>query len=452
MQIHFSLKNKIPSEIYQKLLEVANIFNYNHYECYFVGGFIRDILLEKNKNFEDIDIATNAKPDEVMKLFKKVIPTGIKHGTVTILYKGLKFECTTYRTEKKYSDYRHPDEIEFAKSIYEDLTRRDFTINAFAYDIIQEILIDEFNGLEDLKNKLIRCIGNPKERFLEDGLRPIRACRFMATLEFQLEINTKNAILDPDVRNAIQSISIERFTEELKKGLKAKKTSLMLVSLYELKLIELFIKEKVFSKISQGFFSYLDCLENEYLKLSYWFWYQDFNINNAAKQLKFSNKLTKICNIYIEFINLYTSLHPFVFLNQNDMNLLINKNFIVLQYDKIKLLKKYKKYLGKLKKEIPNESKELLNYLKIFIIQSSYNIKNLQLEFYFLLNQFFEWLKYVLEKEPIIINDLSINGEDLKQLGYSGKEIGLKLNELLEFVLENPSLNTKEQLKKFLKP
>ncbi|MEO0128244.1 MAG: tRNA lysidine(34) synthetase TilS [candidate division WOR-3 bacterium] len=278
MKIPYSIKDKVSYELFNILQEISYRFEKNGYECYFVGGFIRDLLLERKKNFEDIDISTNARPEEVMKLFPKVIPTGIKHGTVTILYKGLTIECTTYRKESQYSDHRRPDKIEYSKTIYEDLSRRDFTINALAYNIKKQELIDEFNGIEDLKNRLIRSIGNPKDRFLEDGLRPIRACRFMATLEFEIEQNTKNAILDKDVRVAIQSISIERFTEELKKGFKAKKTSLMLKSLYELKILHLFLENDLYEKIPEDFYYYLDCLLNENLKMSYWFWYQKFDL------------------------------------------------------------------------------------------------------------------------------------------------------------------------------
>ncbi len=291
MKIKFSLKNKIPDELYNKLLQIAKIFIKNNYECYFVGGFIRDILLNRLQSYEDIDIATNAKPEEVVKFFKKVIPTGIQHGTVTILYKDLKIECTTYRKESKYSNHRRPDSVTYTETIYEDLSRRDFTINAFAYDIFNEILIDEYNGLNDLKNKLIKCIGNPKDRFLEDGLRPIRACRFLATLDFELEENTKISILDPEVQNSIKSIAVERFTEELKKGFKAYKTSKMLKNLYDLNIIFYFIGTNSTNIKHSDFFNYLDNLKEENIKLSYWFFFENLNFNVISKRIDFFKKL-----------------------------------------------------------------------------------------------------------------------------------------------------------------
>lgn len=453
MLIKLSIKEKIPRKLYNILLETSKIFYDHGFECYYVGGFIRDILLGKNKNFDDIDIATNAKPEEVSQLFKKTIPTGIKHGTVTILYKGFKFECTTYRIEIQYKNHRHPDKINYAKNIYEDLSRRDFTINAFAYDIIHELLIDEYNGWEDLKNKIIRCIGNPKERFLEDGLRPIRACRFMATLEFQMDENTKKAIIDSDVRKSIQSISIERFTEELKKGFSANRTSLMLKSLYELKLIEIFInKENINYNISEHFFNYLDNLKNDKIKLSYWFWYQNFEVKKISKQLKFSNQLTKICELYIEFIKIYLNFHPFLFMKENDFHLLIHQDYKKINKVSLKYIKIYKKYLGKLKKEIPNESIQLLENLYYFIIQNSYGFYTKNLNYHNFLILFYKWLINVLIKEPLIVTDLCIDGNELKKLGFKGKEIGSKLHELLDYVLENPEYNHRQYLVHLLKP
>ncbi len=452
MKIPYSIQDKVSYELFNILQEISYRFEKNGYECYFVGGFIRDLLLERKKNFEDIDISTNARPEEVMKLFPKVIPTGIKHGTVTILYKGLTIECTTYRKESQYSDHRRPDKIEYSKTIYEDLSRRDFTINALAYNIKKQELIDEYNGIEDLKNRLIRSIGNPKDRFLEDGLRPIRACRFMATLEFEIEQNTKNAILDKDVRVAIQSISIERFTEELKKGFKAKKTSLMLKSLYELKILHLFLENDLYEKIPEDFYYYLDCLLNENLKMSYWFWYQKFDLKKISKKLKFSNKLMKIIEIYILYINIYLEYHPFNQFDDKDLQNLKNKNLDVLKKYQKELLIIYKKFLRKLKKELFAEKEEIFKNLSLFIKQNYYNLKEKKIDELELLNLFYDWLRYVINNEPLITTDLAINGDDIKTLGFTGKEIGLKLNEILEYVLEYPEHNSKKILLEKLKP
>ena len=177
-------KIKIPYEL-QKMNE---IFSQNGFEAYLVGGAVRDVLLKKKAS--DWDIATDAKPEQVVKIFRKVIPTGIEHGTVTVHFLKHEIEVTTFRTESDYSDGRHPDKVEYAGTIEEDLSRRDFTINAIAADLKDGRIIDVYGGRKDLKKKVIRTVGNPSERFMEDGLRPIRAIRFASKLKFSIENNT----------------------------------------------------------------------------------------------------------------------------------------------------------------------------------------------------------------------------------------------------------------------
>ena len=137
----------------QKLTDFARIFNDNNFKCYLVGGAVRDMIMGIKAH--DYDIATDAKPEDVMRIFRKVIPTGIAHGTVTIHIFGMELETTTFRTESDYSDGRHPDKIHFAATIEEDLSRRDFTMNAIAYDILNKKIVDPFEGQKDIKNKTI---------------------------------------------------------------------------------------------------------------------------------------------------------------------------------------------------------------------------------------------------------------------------------------------------------
>ena len=158
--------------------EFASVFFRAGYEVYLVGGAVRN--LKRGLPPDDYDFTTNATPQQVVTLFRKVIPTGIEHGTVTVLFKGSSFEVTTYRMDGKYSNFRHPDSITYCTDIYEDLKRRDFTINAMAIDVRDNSLIDVHGGMEDLKKGIVRAIGNPNERFAEDGLRILRACRFSA--------------------------------------------------------------------------------------------------------------------------------------------------------------------------------------------------------------------------------------------------------------------------------
>lgn len=182
------------------------------YEAYFVGGCVRDFLL--NRPIGDIDITTSATPEVIMKIFPRVIPVGIDHGTVIVRYQHESYEVTTFRLDGKYSDYRHPDSVTFISNIEEDLKRRDFTINAMAMDIDGNI-IDLFGGQEDLSNQQIRTVGCGYDRFLEDPLRILRAIRFSSQLGFSIENNTLDAI--QRVKDKMTNIAVERIAKELEK-------------------------------------------------------------------------------------------------------------------------------------------------------------------------------------------------------------------------------------------
>lgn len=199
-------------EIFVKAMPVLQTLEDAGFEAYFVGGSVRDVLL--HRHVHDVDITTSAYPEEVKELFDKSIDTGIKHGTVTVLYGGESYEITTFRTESGYQDFRRPDHVTFVQNLDEDLKRRDFTINALAMDMHGNI-VDLFNGIEDLKNHIIRAVGNPEKRFHEDALRMMRAVRFMSQLEFKLEEKTEQAIKDN--HELLKKISVERIREEFVK-------------------------------------------------------------------------------------------------------------------------------------------------------------------------------------------------------------------------------------------
>ncbi|MEG2868537.1 MAG: CCA tRNA nucleotidyltransferase, partial [Terrisporobacter sp.] len=186
---------------------------YNHgYEAYIVGGCVRDSIIGTQPH--DYDITSSATPEKIMEIFAdhKCIETGIEHGTVSILINEEIFEITTYRVEGEYKDHRRPEKVEYTRSLEEDLKRRDFTINSMAYNE-KNGLVDIFGGISDINNKIIKTVGNPDERFEEDGLRMIRAIRFSSKLDFKIEKNTINAIY----KNApiIKNISLERISDEL---------------------------------------------------------------------------------------------------------------------------------------------------------------------------------------------------------------------------------------------
>ena len=199
-------------ELPKKVLFIINNLQLHGYEAFAVGGCVRDSILARRP--QDWDITTSAKPEEIKKLFRRTIDTGIEHGTVTVLFGKDSFEVTTYRIDGAYEDSRHPKEVQFTNRLEEDLRRRDFTINAMAYHP-KEGLVDLFHGMDDMRNKIIRCVGDPLERFHEDALRIMRAVRFSAQLGFEIEAETKAGIsrLTPNLRN----VSAERIQAELVK-------------------------------------------------------------------------------------------------------------------------------------------------------------------------------------------------------------------------------------------
>lgn len=191
---------------------IINTLQRAGYEAYAVGGCVRDTIL--NREPDDWDITTSAKPMEIKRLFPVTIDTGIQHGTVTVLKNHVGYEVTTYRIDGEYADNRHPKEVIFTANLKEDLLRRDFTINAMAYNH-EEGIIDEYGGLDDIRDGIIRCVGNPYDRFSEDALRIMRAVRFSAQLGYRIEEETSKAIikLSPN----LASISAERINTELTK-------------------------------------------------------------------------------------------------------------------------------------------------------------------------------------------------------------------------------------------
>ena len=202
------------------------------HQAYFVGGAVRDLILKRSVH--DIDIATSALPEEVSRIFKKVVPTGLKHGTVTVVVDDIPFEITTYRKEGKYTDFRHPDQVFFVNNLEEDLARRDFTMNAMAMDENDHIL-DPFCGQADISQTLIRTVGNANDRFLEDPLRMLRAVRFAAQLNFTIEKQTWDAMKEH--ASFVQNIAIERIKQELDKILAAAAPDLGIQLLYKSQLI-----------------------------------------------------------------------------------------------------------------------------------------------------------------------------------------------------------------------
>ena len=204
MDVRIQMPNKVRT--------IIRTLQEHGYEAYAVGGCVRDSLL--NQAPEDWDITTSATPEEMKSLFFKTIDTGIKHGTITVLLGKETFEVTTYRIDGKYEDGRHPREVKYTRSLKEDLLRRDFTINAMAYNE-KDGLVDIFGGMDDLKAKKLRCVGDAKKRLSEDALRILRGIRFSAQLGFSIETATRNAMRE--LSSLLKRISAERIQAEFLK-------------------------------------------------------------------------------------------------------------------------------------------------------------------------------------------------------------------------------------------
>lgn len=324
---------------FKDAIDILKIFNQNGYEAYFVGGCVRDYLL--GEEFSDIDITTNALPEEVKKIFRKSIDTGIQHGTVTILVKGEGYEVTTFRTEDEYTNHRSPEKIEFVSDLKEDLDRRDFTINAMALDS-NGVLFDYHNGEKDLSSGAIRTVNNPNERFYEDALRMLRAFRFSSKLGFEIEYDTLEAIK----KNAelIKFVSIERIVNEFKKLLSGKGNLRSLELLLDSKLNTYipFLEE---IEIIQDFSKYSFCQSLYILS----------KINNISfdvlKILKLSNKEIKLIkeydkinedfinNVSLELILYKYNFEDVVFVAEyfsyNNRNTIENCKLIINSFDEV---------------------------------------------------------------------------------------------------------------------
>jgi len=240
-------ENLLKVNIPKPVLAVVSRLQEQGFQAFLVGGCVRDLL--RGEEPKDYDVATDAVPDDVQRLFPKVIPTGKQHGTVTVLMQGTPVEVTTFRTEGTYLDGRRPSSVEFHSSIEDDLSRRDFTINAMAYQPIEQELRDPFAGQRDLAAGVVRCVGDPDSRFREDGLRPLRAVRFAAVLGYSIDPPTAAAI--PRSLPTFRKIAVERVREEFSRLLISPRPALGLDLLRSTGLLDVFLPE-VLEGVGQG--------------------------------------------------------------------------------------------------------------------------------------------------------------------------------------------------------
>ncbi|MFW9906060.1 MAG: CCA tRNA nucleotidyltransferase [Candidatus Thorarchaeota archaeon] len=442
------VKDNIPIEI----INICRFLTNHGFQAYIVGGSIRDIILGTFTP-QDWDIATDAKPSEVMDLFTesfRVLPTGIKHGTVTILYNEKTIEVTTFRIEGDYVDGRRPSNVHFVKSIIDDLSRRDLTINAIAYDPINNILSDPFNGIKDIKSQIIRMVGEPHERLQEDGLRLIRIFRFVSQLGFNVETKTSQAV--PLHFEVFKKVAKERVHSEFQKLLRGEFFQKALVLLEDSGLLYQIIPElcsKEFQQeilglnqtrieLTMNIISKLPNDSSARLRFAALIHqlpiiekmtkkpfppFQERSILESMKRIKCSNKqIADVSHI------LSIHLHPLPYTltkSSEEKNYLVRK----FQYDiRPEYLYDYLMFYDAKEKAL-QKKKRLTADLKADIIERAKH------------------------NPPIELNMLSLNGEDViqylqleKKIASQRELIGLCLQILRERVEVNPLINHKHTL------
>ena len=462
------INNMIPKEA--KYI-IYNFIKYGNYETYLVGGCVRDIILGRTPH--DWDICTSATPEEMLyfintlnkieyqkeidakkhgveykPVFIKSIPTGLQHGTITIVVNGHPFEVTTFRNDGKYSDNRRPDEVTFTKNLIEDLRRRDFTINAIAYSIFQGF-IDPFRGIQDIKKKIIRCVGTPEERFGEDALRILRAVRFACQLNFDIHPSIGWCIGHTDIKNNLHNISVERINSEFCKMIVcdnfydrlAKHYSLFTLFIPELNNMIGFQQNNPYHKYDVFLHTYhalKECDSNDLIiKLAVLFHdigkphcYQDDEdgTRHFRGHGKVSSEMANEIMRRLKFDN-DTREKVVELVHYHDATFEVGKKYVrrwlnILGEEQFRRLLEVRK--ADIKAQSGLKEEERLTKVKTIII---------------LLDEVLE------ENECFSLKDLAINGKDLMQLGIpEGKMIGKILNQLLSLVIDGTVKNEKHTL------
>jgi len=412
------------------------------FSAFIVGGAVRDYLLGKKP--QDYDLATSATPQEVMRLFAHTVPTGIKHGTITVLSEGVGCEVTTYRVESGYTDHRRPGEVTFTHSIEEDLARRDFTINAIAFDGTQ--FVDPFGGIEDLRKGEIRAVEDPFERFREDALRMMRAVRFASQLGFKIEEKTMEAIRAN--ASLIAHISMERIRDELCKILITEKPSYGIRLLSQLELLRWFLPE-------------LEACRN----------FEQKNPHHDKDVLE--HILAVVDHTKSEMITRLAALFhdigkpPTFSLDENGVGHFYKHDLVGAEMT-LKIMQRLKfdrrttqivstlvrEHMCRFSKIKPKSIKKLINrvgrenldyFFDLQMADMRGHAKTASIEEILKVKE--EAIRIIHQQEPLSIKELDVDGNDLIELGIKpGKEIGSILNLLLERVLENPDLNRKDLL------
>lgn len=395
--------------------DIIHTIEQNGCHAYAVGGCIRDSILGRKP--DDWDITTSAIPAQVKSFFKKTIDTGIQHGTVTVLLNGVGYEVTTYRIDGEYKDGRHPENVEFSFRLADDLKRRDFTINAMAYNE-REGLVDQFDGLGDLERGLVRCVGNPRERFTEDALRMMRAIRFSAQLGFAIHADTQKAI--EELAPSICKVSMERVQIELVKTLLSDHPD------YVKKYVDagLFreilpaVHEILSGKYASGTLVMLQNAEKTPILR-----YAALLNNLKSETARDTLKSLKLDNHTIDMVTK-----------------LVENAKAVIEENEPAVREAIHKY-GK-------ETLALMLQMEHAAIAAKEAVTGIPMTGKRKHLRVIEFMYHdILERgDCICIKDLDITGNDLMEYGLQGPQIGKMLEALLHIVIENPKLNDKADL------
>jgi len=434
----------------KSVIKIINTLNSNGYEGFMVGGCVRDYILGIEPH--DYDITTNARPETIIKLFSNynVIPTGIRYGTVTIMIDHIPYEVTTYRNDGNYTDGRRPDQVTFSDNIFDDLKRRDFTINSMAFNPVDNKFIDPYNGREDLANKIVKCVGNPNERFIEDGLRIMRAVRFATKFNFTIEKNTFDSIVSNV--HMLKPVSEERIQDEFNKIVMSNNIS---------NGIKLLCTTDIMNTIIPEFIPMINCYQN----------HPNHNRTVFEHTLKcLENSLTLKGNLEFRLSVLFHDIgkpkckttdesgqdhffgHPekgFEMVDQILRRLKysnktrIKVSNLVREHDY-----SFPESIGRFKKDLKSFKSSMDDYFKIRTIdiegQSSETQRN---SLNTLTKVWNVWEKVIHENQPYKLEHLKVNGNDiLDRFNITGKLVKEYLDYALEQVIINPSLNQKERL------
>ncbi len=400
------------------------------YEAFAVGGCVRDALMGREP--QDWDITTSAAPLDVKRIFHKTIDTGLQHGTVTVMLEKVGYEVTTYRIDGNYSDGRHPDQVLFTKNLVEDLKRRDFTINAMAYNESVGI-VDEFDGVGDLQRKVIRCVGNPVERFTEDALRMLRAVRFAAKLDFAIEEGTSLAI--KEMAASILKVSKERIQSELNK-LITSDNPWVLARIFELGMDKYILEASVLVG-SELYENVIKVMENSspdhYLRWAAFMMYEGAECRNVLKALKFDNKTINICGRLVDNIGYFVDFEDKA---GKVADGLTGKKYLV------------RKLLVDMGADIFKEY--YLPFMRA-IVEAEVDGTNVNISMEALDEIEALFSEIIANGDCIAKNQMAVKGADLKAVGVEpGKVMGEVIDRMFEEVLKNPEMNDKDKLLKLI--